>query len=148
MSTKTALDQIKARVEGHTEGAWVAQNLEREHGHRGIYWVTSEHEGSQVVAEIDANDGRVEAIWKFADAELIAAAPKLLAALEAVEALHYADEEAEEVWPEQCSEGDCAHPDYECHAVTITPCNECSRRGVYYIAYPCPTITAITEALR
>ena len=53
------------------------------------------------------------------DAELIAAAPKLLAALEAVEALHYVAE-----------------------GFALPTCNECAS------SYPCLTITAIEEALQ
>lgn len=67
MSTNTALDQIKNRVEGHTEGPWevMTHSVCRE---RNKIW------------------HRVATNTYGPTAELIAAAPKLLAALEAVEA--------------------------------------------------------------
>lgn len=77
MSTNTALDQIKNRVEGHTEGPWVY--------HASINRVED-------VPEFDLHRFDIMAIGiakveeSDADGELIAAAPKLLAALEAVEA--------------------------------------------------------------
>lgn len=71
MSTNTALDEIKAQVEGHTEGPWQLSYLE---------------EG---ISEIESTGGSHVGLadGKAADAELMAAAPRLLAALEAVEAL-------------------------------------------------------------
>lgn len=73
MSTNTALDDIKSRTEGHTEGPWA--------------WA-----GTPARRELSGKGGDVLAcatlLWPdTADAELTAAAPKLLAALEAVEEL-------------------------------------------------------------
>ena len=75
MSTNTALDQIKNRAEGHTEGPW-----QLEEGDEA--WEVRAPEGS-----ITWDDHGGEVFRNRADAELIAAAPKLLAALEAVEKL-------------------------------------------------------------
>ena len=74
----SALDQIKNRVEGHTPGPWVY--------HASINRVED-------VPEFDLHRFDIMAIGiskveeSDADGELIAAAPKLLAALEAVQAL-------------------------------------------------------------
>lgn len=73
MSTNTALDDIKARVEGHTEGPWELAG--------GGEWL------SPWGIDIGSEDSSSCPTVRPSDAELIAAAPKLLAALEAVEAL-------------------------------------------------------------
>jgi len=77
------LDQIQARADKATAGPWTAQDLETEHGHRGIFWISDLNHGAKTIAEIDANDGGIEAIWSFKDAEFIAHArtdiPALLA---------------------------------------------------------------------
>jgi len=94
------LDAIEARAQAATEGPWKAQNLERDHGHCGIYWVSVDRPDEiKTVAEVDANDDGVEAIWRMADAEFIANArtdvPALIAVareqqakLDRVEAVH------------------------------------------------------------
>jgi len=110
MSTNTALDDIKARTEGHTEGPWA--------------WA-----GTPARRELSGKGGDVLAcatlLWPdTADAELTAAAPKLLAALEAVEALHVPV--LEDGKPVGCRVCDWGEDDY----------------------YPCQTLTAIEEALR
>lgn len=74
MSTNTALDQIKNRVRNATPGPW--QNNAPGVCCPGVC--------------IDSRNGDVQHNMepiRWADAELIAAAPKLLAALEAVQAL-------------------------------------------------------------
>lgn len=77
MSMNTALGQIKNRVEGHTEGPWRSWQHGDGPRNSGVE-TTWAYEGDEPVQITD---------WCFpADAELIAAAPKLLAALEAVEA--------------------------------------------------------------
>ena len=118
------MDEIKARVEGHTPGPWEVESMDSGHSrYETDFWITAGDAGDTVCGmdglsratlneRVARNDGK-------ADAELIAAAPKLLAALEAVEALHYVAE------------------DYN-----FTLCNECGD------SYPCPTIKAITEALQ
>jgi len=78
------LAAIEERASAATEGPWEAQNLERDHGHRGIYWVSVDRPDEiKTVAEVDANDDGIEAIWRMADAEFIAHArtdvPALLA---------------------------------------------------------------------
>lgn len=78
------LAAIEARAQAATEGPWKAENLERDYGHRGIYWVSVDRPDEiKTVAEVDANDDGVEAIWRMADAEFIANArtdvPALLA---------------------------------------------------------------------
>ena len=72
MSTNTALDQIKARVEGHTEGPWEL--------HLGAHWFITSGATDVVHMVDDSKESE-------ANAELFLEAPKLLAALEAVEAL-------------------------------------------------------------
>ena len=66
------LDAIEARLEAATPGPWTAQNLEADHGHQGIFWVSNLSEGSKTIAEVDANDDGVEVVWSFKDAEFIA----------------------------------------------------------------------------
>ena len=79
------LDAIEARAQAATEGPWKAQNLERDHGHCGIYWVSVDRPDEiKTVAEVDANDDGVEAIWRMADAEFIANARTDVPALIAV----------------------------------------------------------------
>lgn len=113
MSAAQPLDDIKARVEGHTEGPWRVWK----HGHglrsAGVETVWA-HEGDEPNQITD---------WCLpADAELIAAAPKLLAALEAVEDAH------QPTWQSNYRGGRemCRHDTHD---------------------WPCPTIRAITEAL-
>lgn len=70
------LEAIKERVEGHTKGPWeVAADLSTWESEEGGF-------------DVGPDDAPAVAIVEgLADAELIAAAPKLLAALEAVEKL-------------------------------------------------------------
>lgn len=78
MSTNTALDDIKARVEGHTEGPW--RTWQHGDGPRDS--------GVETTWAYDGDEPKQITDWCLpADAELIAAAPKLLNALERVEAL-------------------------------------------------------------
>ena len=72
--------------------------------------------------------------------------PKLLTGLEAVLALHRADSDTEDVIAWDCVDGPCEHGDEECPLITLTPCVECSGPE-YSVAYPCPTVRAITEAV-
>lgn len=76
MSTNTALDQIKARVEGHSATPWQVEP-----------YLHSMYDRVRVTSPDDGPDFNTAEDVLPADAELIAAAPKLLAALEAVEAL-------------------------------------------------------------
>lgn len=71
---------------------------------------------------------------------------RLLAAVEGVNALHYQQEDEEEVLAWQCVDGPCEHGDDACPEVMIKPCAECSTPE-YYIEWPCPTVKAITAAL-
>lgn len=115
MSTNTALGEIKARIEGHTEGPWRVWKHGSGPRDSGVE-TTWAYEGDEPKQITD---------WCFpADAELIAAAPKLLAALEAVEAMHVPDAETGK-------------------------CEECTyaRYSMFSVSYPCPTIKAITDAL-
>ncbi|MER2134172.1 MAG: hypothetical protein ABS910_05765 [Arthrobacter sp.] len=75
MSTNTALDQIKARVEGHSATPWQVEP-----------YLHSMYDRVRVTSPDDGPDFNTAEDVLPADAELIAAAPKLLAALEAVEA--------------------------------------------------------------
>ena len=95
-SIPALLEPIQARLDAATPGPWKADNLENTHGHRGIYWVSIDRpDHIMTVAEVDANDDGVEAVWKFDDAVFIAAAPtdtaRLLAAVKAVTALPHED---------------------------------------------------------
>lgn len=113
----SALENIKARTEGHTEGPW-----EADHTDPGVW--SQEH---IVIGQYTANDGFDSQMWEDgtkADRELLAAAPKLLAALEAVESLHVREVLA-------------VHEGYGVEA-WCPPCRE---------HWPCPTVAAITEAL-
>lgn len=74
MSTNTALDQIKARVEGHSATPWQVKP-----------YLYGSDERVRVTSPDDGPDFNTAEGALPADAELIAAAPKLLAALEAVE---------------------------------------------------------------
>ncbi|MCC3277483.1 hypothetical protein LJ753_16590 [Arthrobacter sp. zg-Y20] len=65
--------------------------------------------------------------------------------INAVEALHYADEPVAGVLPLVCAEGTCGHPDDGCPEASILFCYECSHMGEHYIQWPCPTIKAIRE---
>ena len=79
-------------------------------------------------------------------ADSIADVTRLLAAVEAVQALHYQQEDEEEVIAWQCMDGPCEHGDDVCPEVMIRPCAECSTPE-YYVEWPCPTVKAITSAL-
>ena len=141
----SALEELKARTEGHTSGPWFAH---QEYIDMGVEDATKTISNSpeRYAGKSIASVG-LDYEVKSANAELITSAPKLLAALEAVAALHYADAEVEGLYPQACSEGPCEHGD-DCPEVTITPCYGCSTPGWNYIAWPCPTIAAIEEALR
>lgn len=84
MSTNTALDDIKARVEGHTEGPWTPQEYDHNPGDQGVPIIGGGEPGSMeghlIAYALTLSDEQK----CVADAELVAAAPKLLAALEAV----------------------------------------------------------------
>ena len=79
-TTTDPLEAIKARVEGHTEGSW---EIRGDHDELPAVW----HDSEAAFSIGRCADCGVEAVYAPADAELIAAAPKLLAALEAVQAL-------------------------------------------------------------
>ena len=144
MSTNTALDDIKARAEGHTEGPW--RTWQHGDGHRNAGVETTwAHEGDEPKQITD---------WCFlADAELIAAAPKMLAALKAVQALH------RKVLVYVTEAGDCKHG-ADCESVEIAgesmcpdetdgyTCGYCAELNTEeYPDWPCSTITAIEDAL-
>lgn len=109
----SALEDIKARAEGHTEGPLVVDDEEQtvRVGHAGEIMFDRSAESRSYWMECRPN------------AELIAAAPKLLAALEAVEALH----------PRELG----GTPDGSLADI----CSECQSY------YPCITMSAIAEAL-
>lgn len=88
MSTNTALDDIKARTEGHTEGPWEAFTSGPAFGD---HWYVCAND--EAIAHISANDG-IDEEQRRPNAELFAAAPKLLAALKAV--LSHASAEVED----------------------------------------------------
>lgn len=72
------LEEMKARVEGHTEGPWEVRS--DTHEYRGGRFVQVEPKiGSRTICDVTDQHR--------ANAELIAAAPKLIAALEAVGAV-------------------------------------------------------------
>ena len=73
MSTNTALDQIKARVEGHSATPWQVKP-----------YLFSDDRRVRVTSPDDGPDYNTAEDVLPANAELFAAAPKLLAALEAV----------------------------------------------------------------
>lgn len=111
----SALEGIKARTEGHTEGPWRTWQHGSDPRDSGVE-TTWAHDGDEPKQITD---------WCFpADAELIAAAPKMLAALEAVETLHT---------KELGGTPDGSFADV---------CGGCPNY------YPCPTLTAIAEALQ
>lgn len=76
----SALEEIKARAEGHTRSPW---EVRADHGEPPAVW----HDSEVAFSIGRCADCGVEAVYEPADGELIAAAPKLLAALEAVQAL-------------------------------------------------------------
>ena len=127
------LDAIKARVEAATEGPWgwsgrVAPVLS---GYAGTSYryskevIEAEHHGECGCR----SDCQLEVTVDPLDAEFIAAArsdiPRLVAALESVLELHQP---------------------YITRSAWQT-CNECWNSGTAEIVYPCPTVTAIREAL-
>ncbi len=139
------LEEIRARAEKATPGPWRTGGDCEEY--RSAYVETTwavDGEHTELVTDY----------LKPADADFIAHSrtdiPKLVAALEAVANLHYASDDEEDLFEAACGEGLCRHSgrDDECPTVTITPCAECSIPGVHYIAYPCPTIRTIQEALQ
>ena len=79
-TTTDPLGAIKTRVGGHTEGPW---EIRGDHDELPAVW----HDSEAAFSIGRCADCGVEAVYAPADAELIAAAPKLLAALEAVETL-------------------------------------------------------------
>jgi len=147
MSTNTALDDIKARAEGHTEGPWEAITSGPAFGDHWYVCASDE-----AIAHVSANDG-VDEEQRRPNAELIASAPKLLAALEAVQALH------RKVPVYMTEAGDCQHGEH-CEGVEVDgesmcpdefeghTCEHCTEFNPdEYPDYPCPTITAIQDAL-
>jgi len=74
MSTNTALGQIKNRVEGHSATPWQVEP-----------YLHSMYDRVRVTSPDDGPDFNTAEDVLPADAELIAAAPKMLAALEAIE---------------------------------------------------------------
>ena len=124
----STLDEIKARVEGHAPGPWVACTSGRS---GGDHWHICAND--EAIAHISANDGYDEE-QRQPNAELIAAAPKLLDALETVEALH------------RPLEATYFSADDE---FSVTVCGTCfSEAEEIPERYPCPTIAAIAEALQ
>lgn len=90
-----ALEELKARVEGHTEGPWHIETDSEQDYEQGIpfsEWpcvlVGPEATDPGEWAKTHGETRRIQEVAELsmADAELIAAAPKMLAALEAVEA--------------------------------------------------------------
>lgn len=109
----SALENIKARTEGHTEGPW--RTWQHGSGPRdsGVE-TTWAHDGEEPKQITD---------WCFpADAELIAAAPLLLAALEAVQEFHVPTRQTNYRGGREM----CRHDTHD---------------------WPCPTVRAITTAL-
>lgn len=81
----SALDDIKARVEGHTQGPWTPQEYDDNPGDQGVPIIGGGEPGSMeghLVAYALTLSNEQQCV---ADGALIAAAPKLLTALEAVE---------------------------------------------------------------
>lgn len=110
----STLENIKAWTEGHTEGPW--RTWQHGSGPRDS--------GVETTWAHDGDEPKQITDWCFpADAELIAAAPNLLAALEAVGALH----------PRELG----GTPDGGLADI----CSECQSY------YPCTTMSAIAEAL-
>lgn len=109
------LARIKVQTKGHTPGPWVY--------HADLSRVEDVPEFDLYRFDIMAI-GIAKVEESDADGHLIAAAPKLLAALEAVLGLHRPDAETGK-------------------------CEECTyaRFSTASVRYPCPTALAITEAL-
>ena len=130
MTIETRLAEIRARVEAATEGPW---------GHYSINpRVTPEHAVYSVPLDADplAQSSEIAGPVEPRDAEFIAASrtdlPALLAAVEAVRELHQSEP--------HCNNVRHTNPDVQC-----PECAEfCTADGELY---PCPTITAITDAL-
>ena len=126
MNIETRLAEIQAREEAATEGPWTAEYS----GEQGNCVLPP---GSQSTREAVAVTRLLSA---QADAEFIAASrtdlPALLATVEAVRELHQ---------PElYCNNAGHTNPDVEC-----PECVEFCTADEYL--YPCPTITALTDAL-
>ena len=129
MTIETRLAEIRARVEAATEGPWFAEdrNLDEPWSTTVVYNVF--HNG-------DTPDRDLVAEAAYDNAEFIAASrtdlPALLAAVEAVMELHQ---------PElYCNNAGHTNPDVAC-----PECVEFCTADEYL--YPCPTITALTDAL-
>ena len=146
----SALEDIKARVEAATEGPWV------EFHENGTPGVTEAFHCAPATGTFLVNYG-ADHDQQSRDATFIAHSrtdiPKLLAALEAVEALHrkvpvYVTEAGD------CKHGaDCESVEFE--GLSMCPddtegytCDHCAELNPdEYPEYPCSTIRAITEAL-
>lgn len=127
----STLDDIKARAEKATEGPWTYMGKDHE-----TTWIESPVEDVLIHDERGTGHMREDFSWiKQPDAEFIAHArtdiPKLVAALEAVEALHQPFEWSFGFGP-------------------VKSCKHCKDQGADEIqsSYPCATVQAITKALK
>lgn len=127
MNAAERLDQIGARANAATKGTWTRMGTGDE------CYIIVQESGDELAP---FNDYTENHDLTDADADFIAHAhvdvPALVAALRAALELHAPDEP-------YCS--DDHHNPYRCPCATVG-CRECERD------YPCPTVTAIEEALR
>ena len=121
------LDEIAARADAATEGPWRALGTGAA---GGDHWYICDD--GEAIASISAQDC-INEDQREPDAEFIAHAredvPKLVEALRAVEAVHVM---SCELSVSNCDKGE------SCPLACCGPCGE---------TWPCPTITAIREAL-
>lgn len=147
MTAREFLDAVKARVEDATEGPWTRRDYE--------FWG----------AAVDAEGFVAAQVARSADLDFIVTArtavPRLVAALEAVVAVHRRSH-AVFNWAlgvrydEPCPECDGKAGVHPCGCWADSDvgfvCAECHRlgsgaSGVYDYAWPCPTVRAIESAL-
>lgn len=127
---RETLARIRAQADAATEGPWMTYTVIPQMGSEVL---TAPREGE------DYGDYVVPEYIHTDDAEFIAAAradvPRLVDALEEVLEIHQDGGESQG-YLDDGSYGDMPH----C-------CTECGSLGEYGIPYPCPTVTAITQAL-
>ena len=144
MTIESRLAEIRARVEAATEGPWSVYRGDR----IGTYVTRPDLAG--VAREWSLT-------WSDADAEFIAHSrtdlPALLAAVEAVRALH----QPMPIYDDECADTDCDRDHVELtmgeywhtDSVAGQSCRECA--GEDFMPelrdWPCPTITTLTAAL-
>lgn len=134
----TVLDEIEARADAATEGPWEMYDGNEGTEYAPLWCVANDAFHNPPEDEAAEWIGVEIYVGDKPDAEFIAHAredvPKLVAALRAVEAVHFDAGGSQGYFDDGYSwRGHC--------------CNECGSLGEYGIEYPCPTITAINGVL-